>query len=239
MDPVRIDQLPEVNGSELAARDFQFPTSQSMSERRMTDVQLAQLVATILGIGSVAQASDASGVPYASPVEGFEADDVQAAINAILSAILDEGVAALRTVGTDEGDLPALGAGGLLDLARLGTGSPTAAKFLRGDGAWAEIFAGVGSGQTWQDVAGSRVVGTSYQNTTGRPIMVALTASNTSLNSNIQVSADNSSWITVGRSVGVSSGGQNAFIVPSTWYYRVQAPGGGTTTIGSWAELRS
>lgn len=97
---------------------------------------------------------------------------------------------------------------------------------------------GVGAGQTWQNVAGSRVVGTSYQNTVGRPIMVSLVAQNTTANSDVQVSSDGVTWVTIGRSIGVVSGGQNSFVVPNNWYYRVASPGSGTTTIVTWAELR-
>ena len=46
---------------------------------------------------------------------------------------------------------------------------------------------GLGTGQTWQDVTGSRVLATTYTNSTGRPIMVSVTtgsASVTTLNIN-------------------------------------------------------
>ena len=89
----------------------------------------------------------------------------------------------------------------------------------------------IGVGQTWQNVSSSRTNGTSYQNTTGRPIMVSL--GNNHL-SDTQVSSDNATWIQVGR----DSTGQtypNQFIVPDTWYYRVSVAGG---TRFWWAELR-
>jgi hypothetical protein len=89
----------------------------------------------------------------------------------------------------------------------------------------------LGNGQTWQDVSGSRVNGTSYQNTTGRSIMVSL---GNSLNSDVQVSTDGSTWIQVGREVA----GQtypNQFIVPNNHYYRTSSAGG---TRFWWSELR-
>ena len=89
----------------------------------------------------------------------------------------------------------------------------------------------IGVGQTWQSV--SRSASTSYQNTTGKPIEVAM-----SINGNlrrVQVSSNNSTWVSVGYS------GQNAefvsisFIVPDTWYYRIN---GSVVGIQSWSELR-
>ena len=91
----------------------------------------------------------------------------------------------------------------------------------------------IGVGQTWQNV--SRSAGTSYQNTTGRPIMVAY------MNANIvsyepQVSTDNSSWVAVGS--GDNAGGGQVpqqFIVPDQHYYRIDNAGAG---VKIWSELR-
>jgi hypothetical protein len=94
---------------------------------------------------------------------------------------------------------------------------------------------GIGAGQTWQDVSGSRANGTSYQNTTGRPIMVSF--GNTlggSGGSNVQASVNNSSWVNVGREVGGQTW-PNQFIVPNNWYYRTSVAGGGRFW---WSELR-
>jgi hypothetical protein len=91
----------------------------------------------------------------------------------------------------------------------------------------------LGWGQTWQDVSGSRTHSTTYQNTTGRPIMVAVRASSTSGTPDWQVSPDGSTWISVAGNS--STVGLNAsFIVPNTWSYRLSSTQ--TTTI--WAELR-
>lgn len=90
----------------------------------------------------------------------------------------------------------------------------------------------IGVGQTWQDVSASRAVSTSYQNTTGRPISVNLSL-DAGGNRSVQVSVNNSTWITV----GITAGGSKtpvSFIVPASWYYRIN----GSTTIDAWAELR-
>ena len=54
------------------------------------------------------------------------------------------------------------------------TGTPSSTTYLRGDNTWAAIAAGLGDGQTYQNVTGSRAVGTTYTNTTGKPIFVAI-----------------------------------------------------------------
>lgn len=94
----------------------------------------------------------------------------------------------------------------------------------------------IGWGQTWQDVKASRTFGTSYQNTTGKPIQVAITGVNS--DRNIQVSSDNSTWISVGSLFGgnVDPGGMS-FIVPDNYYYRVDTTGSAGTII-YWVELR-
>ena len=89
----------------------------------------------------------------------------------------------------------------------------------------------IGVGQTWSAV--SRSASVSYQNTTGQSIEVAMTI-NGGLR-RVQVSSNNSTWVNVGYS------GQNAefvsisFVVPDTWYYRIN---GLVTGIQSWSELR-
>jgi len=89
----------------------------------------------------------------------------------------------------------------------------------------------IGVGQTWQDVFGSRVVGTSYQNTTGKPIMVAIEMTTTATGESLQVSVDNSTWINIGRG---SNAGNYYGIAPPSWYYRLASG----ADIQSWAELR-
>ena len=84
----------------------------------------------------------------------------------------------------------------------------------------------IGVGQTWQDVSGSRAHSTSYQNTTGKPIMVAIDGNT---NAALQVSTNGSTWVTVGE---VSSA--TPIIIPDDHYYRVN----GSSVFATWAELR-
>lgn len=108
-------------------------------------------------------------------------------------------------------------------------------------GSWAQIMNSaseqqVGVGQTWQDVSGSRSVGVSYQNETGKPIMVNIGSSGGSTQE-IQVSANGSDWVslmTFGSGPGNLERQATAFIVPDDHYYRLL---NGSAAF-SWAELR-
>ncbi|MCG9005144.1 phage tail protein [Laribacter hongkongensis] len=107
---------------------------------------------------------------------------------------------------------------------------------------WAQkldLSAAFGVGQTWQNVTGSRVLGTTYYNTTGRPIFVAVTGTNAGGNP-------------VGLTVVVGGvtiespyyyGGSTnvvqplaTFIVPPSASYSVSLNGG--SGVQKWAELR-
>ena len=92
----------------------------------------------------------------------------------------------------------------------------------------------IGDGQTWQDMSGSRAYGTSYQNTTGRSIMVASVGDD---GEDFQVSTDNTTWVTIGESdKDQDLGGQpGGFIIPNQHYYRWTGSG---SLAGVWAELR-
>lgn len=89
----------------------------------------------------------------------------------------------------------------------------------------------IGVGQTWQDVSGSRSGAVSYQNTTGKPILVNAMYQGTS--GDWQVSTDNTTWVKVGTRDG-SSWQNVSFIVPDTHYYRLNI----VRTIDFWSELR-
>ena len=89
----------------------------------------------------------------------------------------------------------------------------------------------LGVDQSWTDVTSSRAVNTSYQNTTGKPIMVHFAPNE---NTSFQVSSNGTTWITI-FSVGVDrSESGTSIIIPNGHYYRV--PSGGS--IRNWSELR-
>lgn len=118
------------------------------------------------------------------------------------------------------------------------TGTPTAPTASEGTSstqlattAFVQTEAGkmIGVGQTWQTP--TRTHSTSYQNTSGEPIMVAISVDGSTRN--IQVSVDGSSWIGVFQTPSGRAG--TSFIVPNNWYYRID----GSTTVVYWAELRA
>jgi hypothetical protein len=87
---------------------------------------------------------------------------------------------------------------------------------------------GVGDGQTWQDVTGSRALSTTYTNSTGKPIMVAfITTSGTSAVVTVGGVA-----ITEGGAFG-SAYGTMFVIVPNGATYSIAAG-----NLQRWSELR-
>jgi hypothetical protein len=113
----------------------------------------------------------------------------------------------------------------------------TSGNVLTSNGtAWtsAAAPAAIGVSQTWQDVSGSRASGTSYTNSTGKPIMVMLGATAVSGSPNLTVTVGGVEIINFsfpyGTSVPVS------FIVPNSVAY-VCTFGAGTG-LAKWAELR-
>ena len=95
----------------------------------------------------------------------------------------------------------------------------------------------IGVGQSWVQfsVPTARSINVAYRNTTGRPIMVSVAAT-ISGERYLQVSTNNSSWVsigTLGGHGGINDSGASQAIVPNGHYYR--ATGG---TLNVWAELR-
>ena len=99
---------------------------------------------------------------------------------------------------------------------------------------------GVGIGQTWQNVTASRLSGTTYTNSTGKPIQVAIGFSQS-------LSGSGTAIVVVGgvtissTSYGTTAGGASmpytfSFIVPNNTTYSITRSG--STSLGTWAELR-
>lgn len=92
----------------------------------------------------------------------------------------------------------------------------------------------LGVGQTWTDYSSSgRSANTSYQNTTGRPIQVAISGAILGAEGRIEVSSNNSTWINVGPIGQAQQFRAGASpIVPNLYYYRA------INGFDNWAELR-
>lgn len=119
---------------------------------------------------------------------------------------------------------------GIIDIteATAGTWASAPTKLSLVDG---QVLAmsSIGFGQTWQNVTGSRAVNTTYYNTTGRPILVVITAT-VGANVNILVNA-----VTVASTNAGSTRSSYTFIVPPGNTYIWNSASG---TIDNWAELR-
>ena len=91
-----------------------------------------------------------------------------------------------------------------------------------------------GIGQTWQDVKASRAIGTTYTNSTAKPIMVSIVASmNAGVVNTLSVDGFVVSYASVGA---VGAGLPLAAIVPPGSTYVFNNTGG--TSIVHWMELR-
>jgi hypothetical protein len=90
----------------------------------------------------------------------------------------------------------------------------------------------IGVGQTWQDVSASRATSTTYQNTTGRPIMLSMMSGSSSTTA-VQTSVDASTWLDHFDNGGVAGRTHISLIVPNLVYYRTT---GNKPNI--WLELR-
>jgi hypothetical protein len=104
----------------------------------------------------------------------------------------------------------------------------------------AVTVASVGVGQTWQNVTSSRASGTSYTNSTGKPILVNAFSSRTDSGFQLTAVCDG---VTVGYQGGGGGGdarrtGFVSFIVPNGSSYTVTYSGGADGSTLQWAELR-
>lgn len=108
--------------------------------------------------------------------------------------------------------------------------------------------AGLGDGQTWQNLAGSRTFDTAYLNTAGRTIAVSVSAYGSS---GASTGAQSISAYVGGTFLGSCGTSESTvgtwyaisdtlfFIVPAGQYYQVNKyVNGGVTTLNAWAELR-
>ena len=95
------------------------------------------------------------------------------------------------------------------------------------------IIAGLGVGQTWQDVSASPAKAVTYTNSTGRPIVAAIVsgASNSTVGS-VLVDGLVVSGFTSGSTTSVQL--QHVVVVPNGSTYRIDSNG----SIPFWAELR-
>lgn len=104
------------------------------------------------------------------------------------------------------------------------------ASIIRGSDNFDSVW---GNAQTWQNVTSSRSLGTTYTNSTGAPIQVAVGCVGSSAIAQLTIGGVNCGQ--VGTSGGTRA--QLTGIVPNGATYSVSAASG-TPSIESWAELR-
>lgn len=112
----------------------------------------------------------------------------------------------------------------------------TAPSTIQGYGGQAlNAMSSLGYGQTWQSVTGSRSIGTTYYNTTGKPIIVVVTANAGSNNGSLSPTVNG---IAIGNATGTTAGWylQTNFLVPSGGSYSVANVSANTSV--AWTELR-
>lgn len=106
----------------------------------------------------------------------------------------------------------------------------TAPSLIQGCGGQAfTALSSLGYGQTWQNVTGSRIIGTTYYNTTGRPIQVVVSI-DSSANSTVTIGGNT---VTIIQTAAGTIGGNGYFIVPAAMSYSLT---GGS--LNTWRELR-
>jgi hypothetical protein len=120
-----------------------------------------------------------------------------------------------------------------LAVASGGTGQTTAANA-------GSAFGAIGVGQTWQDVTASRALGTTYTNSTGRPIMFSVSATGNGgfIQAVLIGQISGVTVITNGANSGTAGGATYAsftLIVPSGSSYN--ATNGNGCTLQTWFEL--
>jgi hypothetical protein len=95
----------------------------------------------------------------------------------------------------------------------------------------------IGASQTWQTP--SRAVNTTYTNSTGRPIQVAISLNNTTSSTYFNFYVDSVLVSAQGRNGNLNNAAFVSAIVPNGSTYLVDtAVGGSQFTLASWAELR-
>lgn len=92
----------------------------------------------------------------------------------------------------------------------------------------------IGVGQTWQDVTASRALGTTYTNSTGKPIALNLTSTNVNA-SGVSITVNGLLVTQMYLNNGVTGSSIGTVIVPNGGTYSVIMP---NAALLKWFELR-
>ena len=122
----------------------------------------------------------------------------------------------------------------------------TSGNVLTSDGTtWtsATPAGGIGISQTWQSVIGSRSTGTTYTNSTGKPIMVSVSCQSTSSPGGafgFQINGTRVAWQGAAQNASISSFSNITIIIPNGVTYLVESGSvsNGGIAVSYWYELR-
>lgn len=93
----------------------------------------------------------------------------------------------------------------------------------------------LGFNSRWQDVSGSRVIDTSYENTSGQAIQVLVRGSFTDGSGELQVSHNGTTWVQMTETNDIDV----SFVLPKDHFYRINENGGLVTfSTDQWLELK-
>jgi hypothetical protein len=115
-------------------------------------------------------------------------------------------------------------------------GTPSALVGTNISGTANSLNAGIGVNQTWTDVTASRAIGTTYTNSTGKPILVSMTFSCNTVNTVQGLTINGVVVYCTGIQVASQPAGFT-LLVPNGGTY-VTVTNLGTLTKITWAELR-
>lgn len=202
----------------------------SMSPAKMTLTSAAPTGSKVV-IVTAASAASATAVDDATLEVVTATNKIQIKDSGVTNAKLAGGITQDKLAGS----IPTSKLTGIIDDDTMSTGvTSTSVSSSESIKAYVDNTA-IGVGQSWSDERTNRQAGVSYQNTTGRPIMVAVSYAPTSNSTQqIQVSADNSSFVTIANLGFDASESATSFIVPNNHYYRTV----GVLAERTWAELR-
>lgn len=197
----------------------------------------ATINATTGAGGGIVHTSDASG-ELALQTAGVTALSIDASQNVALTnplPVASGGSGSTTSTGTGAN---VLATSPTLVTPNLGT--PSAVVLTNATGTANSLNAGIGVNQTWQNVSASRVNGTTYTNSTGKPIIVSI-GNYIATSSYVNLTVDG---IAVGYATGNSTGGAVGScvtaVVPngSTYVLTATVVGGAGITRQFWSELR-
>jgi len=147
------------------------------------------------------------------------------------SVTLQEPAAAGSTVL----DLPS--SSGTVGLVSGNLGTPSTLVGTNITGTANSLNAGLGVNQTWQSVTGSRAIGTTYTNSTGKPIMVIVSGTGDGTNGLWGVTINSAITFYTPSTYGASVWTTACFIVPNGNTYQLTNQGA-NATLQNWSELR-